>query len=222
MIKVISLFKRKPELSLEAFADHWINVHAELVRQVPEIRRYVQSQTIPSAYRTEEPVYDGMAELWYDDTAAMRRAAAAPVSREAFEDNRNFLDFSTFVSIHTEEVIQLDGPTNPSMVKLAEFPIRPSRLTPEEFHRYWSEVHGPLATKIPQMRRYVQSHARLSSYRDGRRPTFDGVAEVWFDSTDAMRESAKTLEYRRVRQDEPNFIDQREVPFIITRERIIF
>jgi uncharacterized protein (TIGR02118 family) len=144
-----------------------------------------------------------MAELWYDDTAAMRRAADAPVSREAFEDNRNFLDLNSFVSIHAEEAIQLDGPTNPSMVKLVEFPIRPTTLTPEEFHRYWSEVHGPLAVKIPQMRRYVQSHARRSSYRDGRIPPFDGVAEVWFDDTDAMRESAKTLEYKLVRADEP-------------------
>lgn len=221
MIKVISLFKRKPELSVEAFTKHWISTHAELVRQVPGIRRYVQSQTIASAYRKGEPIYDGMAELWYDDTAAMRRAADAPVSREAFADNRNFLDLNSFVSIHTEEVIQLDGPTNLSMVKLAEFPIRPTTLTPEEFHRYWSEVHGPLAAKIPQMRRYIQSHARLSSYRDGRIPPFDGVAEVWFDGTDAMRESAKAIEYKLVREDEPNFIDQSKLQFIITRERII-
>lgn len=221
MIKVISLFKRKPEMSVEAFTDHWLNVHAELVRQVPGIRRYVQSQTIASAYRKGEPVYDGMAELWYDDTAAMRMAAAVPVSRAAFEDNRNFLDLNTFVAIHTEEVIQLDGPVNPSMVKLAEFPIRRPTLAPAEFHRYWSEVHGPLAAKIPQMRRYVQSHARLSSYRDGRLPPFDGVAEVWFDDTGAMRESALTREYRLVRDDEPNFIDQSKLQFIITRERII-
>jgi hypothetical protein len=71
------------------------------------------------------------------------------------------------------------------------------------------------------MRRYIQSHARLSSYRDGRIPPFDGVAEVWFDGTDAMRESAKAIEYKLVREDEPNFIDQSKLQFIITRERII-
>lgn len=221
MIKVISLFKRRPDLSLEAFTQHWIGTHAELVRRVPGIRHYVQSQTIASGYRKGEPAFDGMAALWYEDTDAMRRAAEAPESREAMEDNRNFLYPSSFVSIHTEEVIQLDRPTNPSMVKSAEFPIRLSQLTPEEFHRHWTEVHGPLATKLPQMRRYVQSHARPSSYRDGRTPPIDGVAEVWFDDTDAMREAAKTIEYRNVRADEPNFIDQGRLKVIITRERVI-
>ncbi len=45
------------------------------------------------------------------------------------------------------------------------------------------------------------------------------MAEVWFDSTGAMRESAKTPEYRAVRADESNFIDTAHpFPFIITRD----
>jgi EthD domain len=45
------------------------------------------------------------------------------------------------------------------------------------------------------------------------------VAEVWFDSTAAMRESATTPEFRAVRADEPNFIDTTHpFPFIITRD----
>jgi uncharacterized protein (TIGR02118 family) len=71
------------------------------------------------------------------------------------------------------------------------------------------------------MRRYVQSHARPSAYRDGRNPFIDGVAQVWFDDTNAMRESAKTTEYAAVRADEPNFIDVSRLSFIITQERII-
>ena len=82
-------------------------------------------------------------------------------------------------------------------------------------------MHGPLGATIKQMRRYVQSHARPSAYRDGRNPFIDGVAQVWFDDTNAMRESAKTTEYAAVRADEPNFIDVSRLSFIITQERFI-
>ncbi len=71
------------------------------------------------------------------------------------------------------------------------------------------------------MRRYVQSHARASAYERGRTPAWDGFAMTWFDDTKAMRESAATPEYARVRADEPNFLAPGEAPFIITREHVV-
>jgi len=221
MIKVISAFKRKPGMGLDAFTSYWRTTHAEAVKKVPEIRKYVQSQTIESGYRKGEPIYDGIAELWYEDTAAMHRAAATPEARAALADDEDFIDMKSFATILTEEVVQKDGPANPSMVKLVEFVYRKPQMDVPSFQQYWREIHGPLAAKIPQMRRYVQSNVRLSSYRDGRTPLCDGTAQVWFDGTDAMRESAKTAQYAATRADEPNFIDQPRLRFIITRERVI-
>ena len=115
--------------------------------------------------------------------------------------------------------MQKDAPADPSMVHLVEFVRRKPGMSVEAFQRHWSGVHGPLGAKIPTVRRYVQCHVRPAAYRDGRQPPYDGVAEVWFDSTAAMRESATTPEYRAVRADEPNFIDTTHpVPFIITRD----
>jgi len=221
MIKVISAFKRKPGMDLEAFISYWRTAHAEAVRRVPGIRRYVQSQTIASAYEKREPAYDGIAEIWYDDPATMHRGAATPEARAALKDDENFIDMRSFVSILTDEVVQREGKTDLSMVKMAGFVVRKPGIAPEYFHKYWTETHGPLACRIPQMRRYIQSHVRPSAYRDGRTPVFDGVAEVWFEGTDAMRASAKTPEYAAVQADEPNFIDVSRGSFIITRERVI-
>jgi uncharacterized protein (TIGR02118 family) len=151
----------------------------------------------------------------------MRIGAASRAAQDALDDDQHFLDMSSMVTLLTDEVVQHDGPADSSMVKLAEFPKRRKDLPPAEFHRYWSEVHGPLAAKIPQMRRYVQSHVRASAYRDGRQPMYDGVAQVWFDDTAGMRASALTPEYKAVREDEPNFIDQQALDIIITRERVI-
>ena len=162
-----------------------------------------------------------MAEIYYDSVGDMQAAAISGAARDALEDDRHFLDMSSMVTLLTDEVVQKECTVNPSMVKLAEFPNRRNDLEPGEFHRYWTEVHGPLAAKIPQMRRYVQSHLRPSAYRGGRQPLYDGVAQVWFDDTDAMRASALTPEYKAVREDEPNFIDQQPLEVIITRERIV-
>src|SRR3712207_7926096 len=31
-------------------------------------------------------------------------------------------------------------------------------LTPEQFRKHWLEVHGPLAARLPGLRRYHQNH----------------------------------------------------------------
>jgi uncharacterized protein (TIGR02118 family) len=221
MVKVISVFKRKPVMTMDEFSQYWRTTHAGIVAKIPGILSYYQAQTIDSAYRNGEPPYDGMAEITYEDTAAMHRAAQTTEASAGLEDDNNFLDMNTFAALLTEEVMQKDGPREPSMLKLATFLFRKPRLSVEEFQQYWRERHAPLVIKLPEICRYVQSHTRVSSYRDGRTPAFDGIAEVWFESVDAMRQSAKRPEYTAVRADEANFLDQSRVNFIITRERRI-
>jgi uncharacterized protein (TIGR02118 family) len=219
MLKTITFIKRKPGMDREKFGEYWRIRHAQIVTRLPGLRRYVQCHTIPSGYRKGEPVYDGVAEVWFDSTDTMRETANTAEYRAVRADEHNFIDVPNISFIIAEERVQKDGPTNPSMAHLVEFVTRKPGMSVEAFQRHWSAIHGPLGAKIPMVRRYVQCHVRPSAYRDGRQPPYDGVAEVWFDSTDAMRESATTQEYREVRADEPNFIDaSRPVPFIITRD----
>ena len=105
-------------------------------------------------------------------------------------------------------------------VKNVEFVTHKPGMSIEAFQQYWREVHGPLAAQIATVRRYVQSHTRLSAYEGGRSPIYDGAAVTWFDDTQAMRASAASSEYVRVRADESNFIAP-DPPFIITREHVI-
>jgi uncharacterized protein (TIGR02118 family) len=114
-----------------------------------------------------------------------------------------------------------DGPAPAGGVKSVECVTRKPGIAVDEFQRYWREVHGPIAARIPVLRRYVQSHTRPSAYAGGRAPRYDGVAITWFDSTQAMRESATTPEYALTRDDEPNFVAPGLLPVIITREHVI-
>ncbi len=74
---------------------------------------------------------------------------------------------------------------------------------------------------MPQSIRYIQCHPRSIAYADGKRPRYDGVAETWFASVEAMRESGLSPQYAAVRADESNFLAPGPVPFIITQEHVI-
>lgn len=220
MIKVVVLFSRQPGLDLEAFGRHWQSTHAGLVTALPGLRRYVQSQTLASGYRRGEPVCDGMAELWFDNTDALRALAGSPELAAVRADEANFIDPASRLEIVVEDRLIKAGPIPPAGVKNVELVIKKPGMPVADFHRYWTEVHGPLGAAIKQIRRYVQSHTRLSAYRSGHKPALDGVALTWFDDTDAMRASAHSPEYARVRADEENFLTV-PLDFIITRERVI-
>src|SRR2546429_3702339 len=69
--------------------------------------------------------------------------------------------------------------TKPAIIKLVYCITRRPGMTPDEFSRYWGEVHAPIGRLIPGLRRLVQSHA-LSHGADTITADFDGMAELWF------------------------------------------
>ncbi len=102
MIKSISLLTRKDGLTHEQFMKHWVEIHAPLAHAVPGLRRYVQSHIVAERTRADIPTttvdVDGIAELWYDDRAAMERAIASPGAKALHADGALFIGrIKTFV-----------------------------------------------------------------------------------------------------------------------------
>ncbi len=117
MIKSLSLLTRRPELSHEEFVRHWVEIHAPLAHAVPGVRRYVQNHIkgerggergradIPET----EVAVDGIAELWYDDRAAMDRANASPEAKRLHDDGALFIgSIKTFI-IEEKMIIPMSG-----------------------------------------------------------------------------------------------------------------
>ncbi|MFT4583936.1 MAG: hypothetical protein ACI915_005321 [Gammaproteobacteria bacterium] len=220
MIKVISIFKRKEGLSVEDFQKYWGNEHAEIVCRMPEVRRYVQSHTRLSGYRNRVPACDGVAELWFDDSDALRALSTRAELKDTQADHDNFMDASSYREFIAEDVVIKEGAIPLGSVKNIEFVKRKPGMDPRAFHQYWIDVHGPLGGSIPQVLRYVQSHTRIGAYANGREPVLDGVALTWFNGTSDMRESAETPEYANTRTDEPNFLTE-PLDFVIADEKVI-
>ena len=103
MIKVLGLLTRRQELTHAQFVDHWLNVHGPLALAVPGVRRYVQSHIVGTRTRPDIPEtevdVDGIAELWYDDMAALQRAAASPEMKRLTDDGALIIGQSSPTSL---------------------------------------------------------------------------------------------------------------------------
>ena len=95
MIKTIGLLTRKSGWTHTQFMKHWVETHAPLARKVPGLRRYVQNHIHGTRQRAdiEETAVeiDGIAELWFDDQAALETAARTPEMQALHADGALFI-----------------------------------------------------------------------------------------------------------------------------------
>jgi uncharacterized protein (TIGR02118 family) len=94
------------------------------------------------------------------------------------------------------------------MIKLMALFRRPDGMSVDKAQKHWLEVHAPLVALTPGLRRYIQSHSIPELYGTDLSPAFDGLAELWFDSLEALREAQRSPEWRTAVRDAPNFIGQ--------------
>ena len=105
------------------------------------------------------------------------------------------------------------------MIHLLYFITRKASLGEAEFHRYWRDIHGPIAAKIPQLVRYEQSHRIPFADTNS---SYDGAAEAWLEDEAAFQALRETPEYvDGALADEPNFIDMNRVEWLVTRDHVI-
>jgi uncharacterized protein (TIGR02118 family) len=102
-------------------------------------------------------------------------------------------------------------------VKLVALVRRKPDLTQAEFARYWVDVHAPLAAAIPGMRGY---RINVAGDPGEMAPApYDGSAEIWFDSRDAMAAGLGSAQGVIAGNDTAHFADS--VTFLVTEEVIV-
>ncbi|HKD68354.1 MAG TPA: EthD family reductase [Candidatus Binataceae bacterium] len=229
MVKGLFFAKRKPGISPRDFQLYWRSKHADLTRPLTHVMHYIQSHTLLQSYGNPnlpyaegDPAYDGMATMWFNSTEERRLGNLTPAAQVAIDDQAHFTEMSARRFLLTSEVIQKDGGYAAPGVHLVALLVRKAGMSVEDFQRYWREHHGPLAAKVPQLRRYVQNHAVPELYGGRNAPLCDGVAEAWFDSLEDLQRSTETPEVKAVRADELNFMDVNQLVFILTEDIEIF
>ncbi len=221
MYKVVTLLKRRPGLTVEDFQARWRTVHGPLAAAGPGVRRYVQSHALLQGYAKGELIFDGIVEAWFDSPAAYGAFGRSPAAAAAAAAAEDLLDRSRTVVMPVEVHVIKNGAVPAGAVKNIEFVNRRPGMALQAFRAYWREVHGPIAARIPVLRRYEQNHLEREAYAAGPAPRYDGLAITWFESTADMKSGALSAEYATTRADEPSFLPDGHLPIIITREHVL-
>jgi uncharacterized protein (TIGR02118 family) len=88
---------------------------------------------------------------------------------------------------------------------------RNSKLPRQSFRDHWRGIHGPLAARLPGLRRYHQNHVVDSQQRGIEYPRgpleIDGFSELWFDDDESMQRAIKSEAMDALAADEAKLLD---------------
>jgi hypothetical protein len=112
MIKIVALIKRRADLTLEEFRDHYLHHHAPLFhRTIPDdvaavIISYAQNHVAQLGAHAPEAAYDCVTEIGFRDLEGMRSWSAWYLGDEGVvlrDDEERFMDTSRRVVLVTDE-----------------------------------------------------------------------------------------------------------------------
>jgi uncharacterized protein (TIGR02118 family) len=218
--------KRKEGMSLGVFHEYWLKVHAPIAAKTPGIRRYIISTTTTEGL-SYMPAYDGLAEIWYDDLAALEAAEATPEWQATRADGQNFI--GTVDALLATEVPVIEDTLTPRQregwIKYAGLLTRRPGMAIDRFQAHWREIHGPLVVaEFTTMVRYVQCHALPETYGTSRQPAYDGVPLAWFESVEMVPKAilgrtGADKDTAAARDSEGIFVQP--IPIVVMREHVI-
>lgn len=102
------------------------------------------------------------------------------------------------------------------MLKFMVVIFRRPELTEDEFRRYLESVHGPLARKLPGIRKYKQNYVCADGSR--KPPGWDAIVELYFDDQAAMEAAWTSPQGAASDADLPAFADMTRTTWSIVEE----
>ncbi len=164
-------------------------------------------QAAAAAYRQGEPVFDAIDDYRFGDAAAARAWQREAAASHAGSGALVFAARATAI---------VDGAVANGGFLHVELLVRRDGARPHTFLAHWHDTHGPIASAMPAVRRY---HQLAPLDENGPATPFDGIAMLWFDSMEALRENARHPAFAQAREDLPRFADMARSKSLLTQYR---
>ena len=103
LIKLVALVRKKDGMAADAFRHYWLTTHAPLASAIPGMRGYRINIAGDPGDMTPAG-YDGSAEIWFDDRAAMEAGLGSAQGKTAGDDTAHFTEGIEFL-VTEEHVI---------------------------------------------------------------------------------------------------------------------
>ena len=189
MVKCMIFVKRRSELDRAAFQAWWRERQCPLTLKVPGLRGHTMSFEADG----EDGMFDGVAELWFDDIAAAEAGFASPEGQASAAEAKAHLARRELLYV-TEHKFVNTG--KPSAFKLVALLKRRKDLTRAEFKAWWLERHAPLVVVFPELTRY-----QVDLVEEGPEGIGDGIAEVSFASLESLKRITSSKQVKDAQQD---------------------
>lgn len=183
---------KRADFTQEEFSHYYRREHIKAAgdQRIPALVRYVQSHRV--AAPPSQADFSAVAEVWYENEAALTQFTASPQYSKFRADELNFVDVARALNLTTVDHVILDGERVRGMVKGMFMLKRKPGLTVADFRKHWLEVHAPIALQEMNLRRYVQCHT-IDSVYNFCEPQWDGIGHLWFDDAAAAERGMATV-----------------------------
>lgn len=104
------------------------------------------------------------------------------------------------------------------MLKFMVVIYRRTELTPALFRQHLEEVHGPIASLLPGLRKYVQNYVQRDCKR---KPGWDAIIELYFDDWESMEAAWASPQGIASDADLPIFTDMIRTTWSVVEEVIV-
>jgi len=213
MLVRIGFLKKKPDWTIEAFRAHWVSRHGLLARQLSGLRGYVQNHVVIREDAFDFPrgreKFDGFSQLWFDDESAMRAAVATDLGRALVADESHFIGELRIALVRQYDIIP--PASDQSHVKLMCIVKRRTDIGAEQFQEKWSGPRNSAIGTLPRIRGVRQNLVVGREVPKGtpagyERLPIDAIAELWFDSTDAVVSAFESPEGKTMIEQSRGFV----------------
>jgi len=186
--KVTFFDTKKEGMSQQEFIDYMVETHIPLAAKMPGLKGYVVSFSKPELYggENEEPPYDAVAELWFEDEAAFQAAMESEEAKPALEDaNKLFAEFPPMVI--TDEVLMVypDKPAWKSGYKATYLTKMTTDRSFEEQQLILMKNYIQRVIGLPGIKGYSYNFSQT----DDPGLPFHLMVHTWFDSKEAANKA---------------------------------
>lgn len=241
MIKQMAVVTRRPDMTHQEYVDYVKHIHGyQITCSNPlTISKYIQNYVYDAAYGTKKDLFeegykivysrDSITELYFEDSEALNATFSDEYVRNVVgPDGANFNNLSTTLPLLvTEEEVKVPNPVEGGF-KVYYFIKKNDSLSEDEFNKLWFESHDEIVNDNRvvrnQLRKFINNVPLSAGESDyfGSEETlsYDGIATMWFESTEAFRTYQRELALKA--EEKENFIDQSRTFFLYTDALTIY
>jgi hypothetical protein len=193
LFKVTEFVIKRPELSKEAFIQHWRETRAPMIRALPglvKVNFYAVDKSLDANMGVVKDIpYDAAIQTYYKDEDAYHRAfdADPQLTGRLRADAEKWIR-DEFKGMFTRELVFRDlapGAPPPTARRMG-LTSRGNSLSLAEFFRTWREM-GVGVSNLPKLRYYALNLVRQDQYSSSR---WDGYAELAWDNLADLKAAA--------------------------------